>query len=92
MSAFWNNFNTKNESKQNAFEDLSMFLCARKLKVKKIDSYKNQPGIETEPFEVNGKKYGFQAKYFEGKFDWVQVKKSITKAIKSNQLGYKRRA
>lgn len=81
MSAFWNDFKSKNESKQDAFEDLSMFLCARKLKVKKIDSYKNQPGIETEPFEVNGKKYGFQAKYFESGFDWKQIEKSITKAI-----------
>lgn len=36
-----------------------MFLCCRELKISKINSYQNQPGIETEPFEVNGKKYGY---------------------------------
>ena len=81
MSAFWKDFESKNESLNDAFEDLCMFLCARGLKVQKIDSYKNQPGIETEPFEANGKKYGFQAKFFDSKFDWEQIEKSITKAI-----------
>ena len=78
----FNNIRLKGESKQKSFEDLCMFLCCRELKITEIDSYHNQPGIETEPFEAKGKKYGFQAKFFEGKFDWNQIKKSITKAIK----------
>ncbi|VVH55835.1 Exonuclease SbcC [uncultured Gammaproteobacteria bacterium] len=61
----WNNLGLKGGSKQKSFEDICMFLCCRKLKISKINSYQNQPGIETEPFEVNGKKYGFQAKFFE---------------------------
>ncbi len=78
----WNNLGLKGESKQKSFEDICMFLCCRKLKISKINSYQNQPGIETEPFEVNGKKYGFQAKFFDSKFDWKQVKDSVIKGIK----------
>jgi len=77
----WNNLNLKGESKQKSFEDLCMFLCCRELKITKIDSYQNQPGIETEPFEVCGKKYGFQAKFFDSKFDWKQVRSSILKGL-----------
>jgi len=77
----WNKFGLQAESKDKSFEDLCMFLCCRELKISKIDSYHSQPGIETEPFEVNGKKYGFQAKFFESKFDWQQVKKSVNKGI-----------
>lgn len=73
----WDKFGLKGESKQDSFEDLCMFLCCRELKITKIESYKNQPGIETEPFEVKGKKYGFQSKFFDTKFDWNQIKKSI---------------
>lgn len=78
----WNKMGLKGESKQKSFEDLCMFLCCRDLKITKIESYQNQPGIETEPFEANGKKYGFQAKFFESKFDWEQVKSSILKGLK----------
>lgn len=78
----WNKLNLKGESKQKSFEDLCMFLCCRELKITKIDSYQNQPGIETEPFEANGKKYGFQAKFFDSKFDWKQVKISVLKGLR----------
>jgi hypothetical protein len=53
----WNILGLKGESRQKSFEDICMFLCCRELKISKINSYQNQPGIETEPFEVNGKKY-----------------------------------
>ncbi len=78
----WNKLGLKGESKQKSFEDLCMFLCCRELKITKIDSYQNQPGIETEPFEANGKKYGFQAKFFDSKFDWTQVKNSVLKGLR----------
>lgn len=78
----WNKLGVKGESKQKSFEDLCMFLCCRELKITKIDSYQNQPGIETEPFEANGKNYGFQAKFFDSKFDWEQIKNSILKGLK----------
>lgn len=87
----WNKLRLKGENSQKSFEDLCMFLCCRELKIIKIDAYQNQPGIETEPFEVNGKKYGFQAKFFDnGKFDWGQIEHSIIgkkdKKTKSNNL------
>ncbi len=77
----WDNFSLKAESKQKSFEDLCMFLCCRELGITKIDAYHNQPGIETEPFEADGKKYGFQTKFFEGSFDWSQIKESVEKAL-----------
>ena len=60
----WNNLGLKGGSKQKSFEDICMFLCCRKLKISKINSYQNQPGIETEPFEVNGKKIWVSGKVF----------------------------
>ncbi|MBA6251003.1 NACHT domain-containing NTPase [Colwellia sp. MB3u-55] len=72
-----NSIGIKGESKQDSFEDLCMHLCCRKLKITSIDSYKNQPGIEAEPFDINGVKHGFQVKYFENKFDWSQISHSI---------------
>ena len=78
----WNKLGLQGENKQKSFEDICMFLCCRELKITKIDSYQNQPGIETEPFIVGTKKYGFQAKFFDKKFDWNQIEKSINKAIK----------
>ncbi|WP_347902135.1 NACHT domain-containing protein [Bacillus thuringiensis] len=77
----WNKLGLKGESKQKSFEDLCMYLFCRELKAPKISAYQNHPGIETDPVEVNGKKYGFQSKFFDSKFDWEQIKKSIEKAI-----------
>ena len=77
----WNKLGLKGESKQKSFEDVCMFLCCREFEITKIDSYQNQPGIEAEPFEANGKKYGFQAKFFDSKFDWKQTKESILKGL-----------
>lgn len=79
----WNQFAQEAESMQNSFEDLCMFLCCRELGVTSIEAYQNQPGIETEPFEAGGKKYGFQVKFFDGGFDWRQIEESIGKAINS---------
>ncbi|WHY87574.1 hypothetical protein QNH39_07020 [Neobacillus novalis] len=79
----WSKLGLNGESKQKTFEDLCMHLFCRDLKVSKIYAYQNQPGIETEPVKVKGKKYGFQAKLFESKFDWQQIKKSIDKAIEN---------
>lgn len=81
QSINWSQFGQKAESKQKSFEDLSMFLCCRSLGITKIEAYQNQPGIESEPFEANGKKHGFQAKFFDTGFDWNQIKSSIDKAI-----------
>ncbi|MBK8302330.1 MAG: hypothetical protein IPK98_02490 [Chloracidobacterium sp.] len=82
----WNTFGQKFESKQSSFEDLAMFLCCRELGISKIDSYRNQPGIETEPFKAKGKVYGFQAKYFDSTFKWTQVENSVNKALTTYDL------
>lgn len=70
------------ESKQKSFEDLCMFLFCRDLKITKIDSYKNQAWIETEPIEVSWKKYWFQSKFFDSTFNWNEIKQSIEKWIR----------
>lgn len=86
----WNKLGLIGESKQRSFEDLCMYLCCRELRITKIEAYQDQPGIETEPFEVKGKMHGFQAKYFESRFDWKQIEHSIAgekdKNSKSNNL------
>lgn len=81
------------DSKQSSFEDLCLHLFCRDLKVSVIDSYRNQPGIETDPVIVKTKKIGFQVKYFQGKFDWDQIKHSLLgsehKKTKSKKLDIK---
>jgi hypothetical protein len=79
----WSTFGLKGESKQKSFEDLSMYLFCRELKIAKINAYQNQPGIETDPVEVDGKRYGFQSKFFESSFDWEQLGKSLNKAFET---------
>ena len=84
------NIEVLGDSKQSSFEDLCLHLFCRDLKVSVIDSYKNQPGIETEPVTIKNKKIGFQVKYFQGKFDWNQIKHSLlgseNKKTKSKNL------
>lgn len=78
----WDKLWLKAENKQKSFEDICMFLFCRELKITKIDSYKNQAGIETEPIELNWKKYGFQSKFFDSSFNWNEIKSSLEKWIR----------
>jgi hypothetical protein len=65
-----NEIQSKNESKHDAFENLTKYLVMRELAVDNIDSFHNQPGIESEPFILeNGKRIGFQSKFFNHKFN-----------------------
>lgn len=74
----WNKLWLHWESQQTSFEDLCMFLFCRKLWVTKIEWYKNQPWIETEPVEIDGKFYGFQAKFLENSsWFWNEIKSSL---------------
>ena len=41
----------------------------------------NNPGIETDPIMVNGKRIGFQAKYFENSIDYNSIENSLSKAF-----------
>lgn len=42
----------------------------------------NNPGIETEPVLIDGKKVGFQAKYFSNNVNYVDIFDSAKKVVK----------
>lgn len=62
----WRMFDSRFDRREQwAFENMSYFLfCAEMDCPIGLFRYKNQAGIETEPVEKNGKRYGFQAKYY----------------------------
>lgn len=61
----WNTFSDRFFQKEQwAFENMAYFLfCSEYNCPIGIFRYKDQPGIETEPIEIDGVLYGFQAKY-----------------------------
>lgn len=63
----WNNFKAKFNGKENeTFENLSYHLFCSELGIKiGLFRFKNQTGIETEPFYMGTDCIGFQAKYYE---------------------------
>lgn len=87
----WNVFNLKYDKREQwTFEQMSYLLfCAEFNNKIGLFRYKNQAGLETEPFEKDGIWYGFQAKYYtttiaQNKDDIID---SIQKAkTKNNQL------
>ena len=62
----WKIFHLKyDKQEQWAFEQMSYLLFCAELNTRiGLFRYKNQTGIETEPFEKDGVFYGFQAKYY----------------------------
>ncbi len=66
MSLNWKIFGLKYDKKETwAFEQLSYLLfCAEFNNRIGLFRYKNQTGIETDPFEKEGRYYGFQAKFY----------------------------
>lgn len=90
----WEQFcvnSTDGKSKVSRFEDLCRQLFAvtmfseEKNKMKSfLESSSNNPGIETEPVlnKHDGKRYGFQAKFFSDSFDYRQARKSFEQAVK----------
>lgn len=65
----WANFKAKFfERESKAFEELSYLLFCSEFKIKSgLFRYKNQTGIETDPVSSEGKRIGFQAKYYDTK-------------------------
>ena len=63
----WNLFKARFDQKEQwAFENMAYFLFCSELDCPiGLFRYKNQPGIETEPIEKDGKTIGFQAKYYK---------------------------
>ncbi|WP_163399676.1 AVAST type 4 anti-phage nuclease Avs4 [Flavobacterium fluviatile] len=82
----WKIFDLKyNNREQWAFEQLSYLLFCSVFGNKiGLFRYKNQTGIETEPFEKEGKYYGFQAKYYTSSISQKDIIESITKAKSKN--------
>lgn len=90
----WNQFiinSTDGKSKEHRFEDLCRQLFAIYIFPDSTDRFRsflesssNNPGIETDPvlYSKDGKKYGFQAKFFSNSFDYSQAKKSLEQAVK----------
>lgn len=79
----WNVFKLKHPNSTEAFETLCYFLFCRKYNLTEgIRTDFNQVGLETEPIKNSQDKYcGFQAKFFEKKVDYSQIKESVEKAL-----------
>jgi len=82
----WKIFELKyNNREQWAFEQMSYLLFCSEFENKiGLFRYKNQTGIETEPFEKNGKYYGFQAKFYTSSISQTDIVESIEKAKSKN--------
>ncbi len=81
----WNTFADRFFQKEQwAFENMAYFLfCSEYNCPIGIFRYKNQPGLETEPIEIEGKQYGFQAKYVDSiRIEKNDIIDSIRKAKK----------
>jgi hypothetical protein len=78
----WDQFKVKNDNRTSAFEGLCYHLFCRRYKLEKAPKADfNQAGLETEPVLVDGKYYGFQAKFFDHTTGFSQIKKSVKTAI-----------
>lgn len=78
----WDRFNDKNPDKENSFEEMCRHLFCRKFGKTGYDfqSNFNQTGLEMEPIDVEGKRYGFQCKYVKNS-PYQQVEESLNKAF-----------
>ena len=83
----WDVFKAKaNGACRDRFEDLCRMLFCNELGIDQgsLVTIKNQPGNETELACCNGKKIGFQCKFFDHKLNLREFKDSISKAKKYN--------
>ncbi len=81
----WKEFENTYEDVTTEFENLCrIFFKYRYVKDKYVNLYQraNNPGIETEPININGKRYGFQAKYFKDKISYTDILDSAQMVIK----------
>ena len=82
----WDQFNTVNQDRRKAFEDLCRLLFDHLFFNGKglFHSNSNNPGVEIEPVfsSVVQKKISFQSKYFERAVDYSQIKESAEKTVK----------
>ena len=82
----WDQFNTVNQDRRKAFEDLCRMLFDHLFFDGKglFHSNSNNPGVEIEPVfsSVVQKKISFQSKYFDRAVDYSQIKESAEKTVK----------
>ena len=81
----WNIFKAKFYGKeQKSFEWLCYLLFCKELKHNiGISGYKNHAGIETDPIEINGKKIGWQAKFYDTRLS--EHKKDFIESINTTK-------
>ncbi|UKN01195.1 hypothetical protein K6119_15805 [Paracrocinitomix mangrovi] len=81
----WKRFGVKFDGQEQlAFERLSYALfCSRFNQSFGILAYKNQTAIETDPIEVNGEWFGFQAKFLEPATEFKSYKKKIIESLEN---------
>ncbi|HPW52969.1 MAG TPA: hypothetical protein PK631_01205, partial [Erysipelotrichaceae bacterium] len=81
----WEKFNVNNENKTKSFEQLCRLLFKENFCNGSIVlcSSPNHKGIEADPVkDKDGKLIGFQAKYFENRVNYSQIKRSFLEIAK----------
>lgn len=84
MSVRWQDFELNSSNIRVDFEKLCRLIFKRKYikdKFVVINQKANNPGIETEPFTINGQRVGFQAKYFSCNNNYEDIVDSFEKVI-----------
>lgn len=75
----WKDFANNNKNATTCFESLArvFFKLYYTGTIKTpLQQVLNNPGIETDPLLVDGKRIGFQAKFFENAIDYSSIKGS----------------
>jgi len=83
----WEIFKVRNPRYEDSFEEMCRHMFCRELGVSGYDftSNYNQTGLEMEPVKINGKYYGFQAKFVKGN-PYSQIEKSLCNNNKAFDL------
>ena len=86
MNIDWNQFKYQNKNLNKDFENMARLLFAEVYckTGETLHSNPNNPGIEVDPvIGKNGKRISFQAKYFDSRIDYSQIKASFKTAVEN---------
>lgn len=76
-------FRVKHQDFRGAFEELCYHLFCREFRAASgVRADFNEAGLETKPILYKGKRYGFQAKFFDQSLGYDQIDESVTKALR----------
>ena len=81
----WKDFESTTDNNTESFEDLCrIFFKFHFVKNKDVNLNQkaNNPGIETDPIDINGERVGFQAKYFSKDVSYDDILDSAKKTVK----------